>query len=53
MSRGKGECREMVPEVGVPSIDALALSEAEGGEAYRHRVKRGLSPIGVGALYLF
>ena len=28
MSRGKGECKEMVPEVGVPSIDALALLHA-------------------------
>jgi hypothetical protein len=53
MSRGKGECKEMVPEVGGPSIDALALSEAEGGKAHRRGVKRGLSPIGVGALYLF
>jgi hypothetical protein len=53
MSRGKGECKEMAPEVGAPSIDALALSEAEGGEARRQGVKQGLSPIGVGALYLF
>jgi hypothetical protein len=53
MSRGKGECKEMVPEVGGPSIDALALSEAEGEKAHRHGVKRDLSPIGVGALYLF
>jgi hypothetical protein len=53
MSRGKVECKEIALQVGVPSIDALFLSEAEGGEAHRHGMKRGLSPIGAGALYLF
>jgi hypothetical protein len=29
----------MVPEVGVPSIDELVLSEVEGGQAPRHGVE--------------
>jgi hypothetical protein len=53
MSRGKGECKEMAPKGEGPSIDALALSEAEGGKAHRRGVKRGLRPTGVGPLYLF
>ena len=28
----------MVPEVGIPSIDELVLSECEGGQAHRHGV---------------
>ena len=28
-----------MPEVGIPSIDELVLSEVEGGQAHRHGVE--------------
>jgi len=48
----------LVPEVGIPSINELVLSEVEGGQAHRHGVKPfskilnvlGLQIIGAGGL---